>query len=233
MLRTGPMKAIAVVSLGPVLFLACDLAIEHVEVPATACPGEDIGPDTVLDVINQGTDDVDDLFHIGWYLSSDALWDPTDVLLVGGRDQVDGLAADAVVSVDVAVNRIPDAATPGPQYILTVVDEFDDVSESDEDNNVEASPITIGACGGACDGANVALIEASFSVCPATSQVGQSAAAGGVTCEQVCCVLGFSGCAFRGAQADYNACTPTPTVATGTCSDAFGPTWSSQCVCEP
>lgn len=212
---------------------ACDLEVETVDVPAQACPGEDIGPASYLDVINSGTDDVDSLFHVGWYLSTDATWDASDVLLIGGRDQVDGLGAGEIAEVSIAVNIIPEGTSLGDYYLLTVVDEQDNVDESDENNNVEATPIEIVSCSGVCGDADVSLIESAFEVCPGTAQVGQSAAAGGVTCEEVCCVMGFSGCSSRGIQADFNACSPTPTAPIGSCSDVFGSTWSTQCICTP
>lgn len=212
---------------------ACDLTVDYVETPPQACPGEDIGPQTVLDVINAGTDDVDATFHVGWYLSDDETWDGSDVLLVGGRDQVAGLPAGDIASVSVNVNTIPAGTALGHQFLLTVVDELDDVDESDENNNVAASPIEIVSCGPSCGDADVPLIEGAFTACEGSpGQVGQTAAAGGVTCEDVCCVLGFSGCSHRASQSGFNACSPSP-AATGSCSDVYGATWSSQCICTP
>jgi hypothetical protein len=82
-------------------------------------------------------------------------------------------------------------------------------------------------------GSNRALIQSAFVPCPGGSgQVGQSAPAGGVTCEEVCCTLGYTSCLGRGAQADYNACSPLPAARTGDCGDVYAANWSSQCLCQ-
>lgn len=84
-----------------------------------------------------------------------------------------------------------------------------------------------------CPGADVALIQASFVKCADNVHAGQTAMAGGVTCADVCCVLGFAGCQHRAAQADFDACTPVNPQQSGTCADVFQPAWSSQCACIP
>lgn len=84
-----------------------------------------------------------------------------------------------------------------------------------------------------CPGADRGLISRSFMRCADGIHAGQSAAAGGVTCAQVCCVLGFSSCRHRAAQADFRSCMPRSPSRSGTCSDVFRSTWSSQCRCNP
>jgi hypothetical protein len=84
-----------------------------------------------------------------------------------------------------------------------------------------------------CPGADIALIQASFVTCPDALHAGQSAPAAGVTCTDVCCALGFSGCQHRAAQADYNACMPDDPQQSGTCEQVFQEAWSSQCRCIP
>ncbi|MCA9720221.1 MAG: hypothetical protein KC468_36505, partial [Myxococcales bacterium] len=84
-----------------------------------------------------------------------------------------------------------------------------------------------------CGDADVALILASFELCDnPPQQVGQSASAPGVTCEQVCCAMGFESCVYRAAQADYDACNPPNANQSGSCADVFQPAWSSQCLCS-
>ncbi len=121
---------------------AVDVAITDLSLPTVACPGENIGPSSSLELTNVGAAGVTSLFHVGWYLSSDATLGG-DRLLLGGRDQVASLAAGASTSVSINANVIPGDATPGPQYIIVSADEFNGVSETDELNNILATPITI------------------------------------------------------------------------------------------
>jgi len=96
----------------------------------------------------------------------------------------------------------------------------------------EVESLGCGTCGPACGtDEQVAAILSSFEPCASGNAVGQSAGIAGVTCAQVCCAFGFGGCEYRGSQAGYDACNPTSPAATGTCTDVFASTWSSQCVC--
>ncbi len=83
-----------------------------------------------------------------------------------------------------------------------------------------------------CGDADTELIMQSFVACddPPTL-VGQIQSAPGVTCADVCCVLGFDGCAFRAGQSDFSPCMPNNPPMTGTCMDVFQAQWSSQCMC--
>ncbi|HET6583000.1 MAG TPA: hypothetical protein VFG69_06130 [Nannocystaceae bacterium] len=95
----------------------------------------------------------------------------------------------------------------------------------------DVESLDCGSCGPACGtDTQVAAILAAFEPC-AGAQLGQTSGVAGVTCEQICCAFGFEGCEYRGAQADYDACNPSPAPATGSCSDVFQASWSSQCVC--
>lgn len=96
----------------------------------------------------------------------------------------------------------------------------------------EVESLSCGSCSACASPNEEALIVESFETCPGTTNVGQIAPAGGVTCEQVCCAMGFDGCEYRGPQADYDTCEYDVPPQTGSCSDVFGPTWSSQCVCS-
>lgn len=128
-------------SCGPV-----DLVISDLTVPDEACLGEDIAIRTALTVTNDGSDPLTPTIGIAWYLSSDTTWDTGDRLLLGGRDQITGgMSAGASAAVSLGVNRVPTSHPTGPQYLLTVLDEFDAVAERDELNNVLASPIEITA----------------------------------------------------------------------------------------
>ncbi len=124
---------------------AVDIVITDLQLPTTACLGEDIASATAVELSNAGSSDAASLFHVGWYLSSDDVLDAGDRLLLGGRDQVGGLLAGASTSVNIGSNQIPGDATPGPQYLIVSADEFDHVPETDELDNVVASPITLQA----------------------------------------------------------------------------------------
>ncbi len=80
-------------------------------------------------------------------------------------------------------------------------------------------------------GARDALIRGVFGVCTDGIHVGQSAPAAGVTCDDVCRVLGFAGCDYRAGQAGLEACAPANPERSGSCKDAFQENWSSQCRC--
>ena len=78
--------------------------------------------------------------YVGYYLSSDQLLDGSDLLLdddkttLSSTDPYDPEDYDAL---------IPSNTLPGNYYILFVADMNDDVSESNENNNVVAVPITV------------------------------------------------------------------------------------------
>jgi hypothetical protein len=76
-----------------------------------------------------------------------------------------------------------------------------------------------------------AWIERAFEACPDTTNLGQVAPVEGVTCADVCCAAGFSGCAYRAAQADSEVCADANPAKSGECDDVFATAWSSQCVC--
>jgi hypothetical protein len=75
------------------------------------------------------------------------------------------------------------------------------------------------------------LMRGAFRVCADGIHIGQSAPAAGVTCSDVCRVLGFGGCEYRAGQAGLEACTPVNPSRSGECADVFKDNWSSQCLC--
>ncbi|TPV97329.1 MAG: hypothetical protein B7733_00050 [Myxococcales bacterium FL481] len=127
---------------------ACDsdLLIAEVETPPQACPGEDIGPASLLTVAHIGDTEITETVNVAWRLSSDPELSPDDRLLVGGRDQIPGLPANASVPVAINNSIVPPGTPLGPQYLLAVVDELDVVAETDETNNVAATNINIIGC---------------------------------------------------------------------------------------
>jgi len=104
--------------------------------------------------------------------------------------------------------------------------DMSDTSTSTGDESSTGSPPD-------CGDADLELIDEAWTTCGESNLVGQSAPAPGVTCEQVCCAFGFSGCLYRTAQQNYDACVPPNPVMSGMCEDEFMPTWNSGCLCDP
>ncbi|MEM6928554.1 MAG: CARDB domain-containing protein, partial [Myxococcota bacterium] len=142
--RSVPIALVALTACGP------DIRIAEMEGPATACPGEDIGPLVSLAVANDHVESVDETIQVGWYLSSDEALDTSlDTLLIGGRDQISGMAPMETVDVSVDVNTIPETTALGDHFLIAIADETDVVTEDNETNNIRARPLRIEACAGA------------------------------------------------------------------------------------
>ena len=105
--------------------------------------GEPIGDQIELVVRNTGADDAP-AFSIGYYVSPDALITTGDTLLEGGREQVDGLTSGSTVSVTLFSGaEVPSSVTPGPAYLGVIIDEFDEISETDEADNSAAQAVNL------------------------------------------------------------------------------------------
>jgi subtilase family serine protease len=116
--------------------------------PASAAPGEAVGLNMDCQVKNIGTLSAVSsrgYFNVGFYLSKDTVLDGSDVLLTGGREAVyTPLAPGEIKNVSIYGGMaIPSGTLPGSYYLLAVIDEFADVTELNEGNNVDANPITI------------------------------------------------------------------------------------------
>ncbi|MDA0813961.1 MAG: carboxypeptidase regulatory-like domain-containing protein, partial [Verrucomicrobia bacterium] len=122
-----------------------DLQPGNYSIPASACPGDDIGPETFLAVVNVGPGEAG-TSTVGYYLSKDNVFSADDVLLVGGRDSVPALPASSNANVTANVNTIPAGTAPGNYFIIAVVDELSVIAESNEGNNTSAKSITILDC---------------------------------------------------------------------------------------
>lgn len=107
--------------------------------------GAGIGDQIELSIRNSGEEDVGS-FSVGYYVSSDASITTEDALLTGGREFVDGLAADTTVSVTLFSGaQVPEGTPPDSSYLGVVIDEGDDVSETDETNNSASQSVRITA----------------------------------------------------------------------------------------
>ena len=105
-------------------------------------PGEDVSLDYT--VVNDGDVDVSSP-TVGFYLSTDAALDASDVFLGSDSAGDVGAGEDEDDSEDVT---IPSSTSDGQYYVLFVVDDGDVVAESDETNNVDAAALTVGDGGG-------------------------------------------------------------------------------------
>ena len=129
----------------PVLsFGAVDIEVTFFFAPPVADPGQPIGDQIILQVRNNGPDDISGGFPVGFYISTDDQITLSDQLLIGGREFVSSLAAGQEIEVPLFGGaRIPDGFPQGPAFLGVIVDEFNQIAESDETNNTAASVICI------------------------------------------------------------------------------------------
>ncbi len=115
--------------------------------PVHAAVGEAVGTALTATAENKGSKEAGQ-FAVGFYLSTDDLITTDDVLLVGGREHEDGLAAGGSLSIGIFSGmQIPEGTIPGDYFIGVIVDEQDALDECDEANNTHAVPIIItGEC---------------------------------------------------------------------------------------
>ncbi len=134
-----------------------DLVITELTGPATARPGEAIGPWLRLEIANRGRGPAlgrdGYLAHVDLVLSSDRRVEGLpatasdrfheDVLLPGGRLQLrDDLRPGARVRLR-GEGRLPRRIRPGRYYLCAAVDSTDRVRERREDDNVACMPLRV------------------------------------------------------------------------------------------
>ncbi|MBC8067058.1 MAG: hypothetical protein IAG13_01895 [Deltaproteobacteria bacterium] len=128
----------------------------------------------------------------------------------------------------------PGCEDPGTQACVCAADPYCCATAWDSLCVQEVETLGCGTCVPQCSpNANTSLIVGSFDECGSANAIGQAAPAGGVTCADVCCTFGYSGCSHRAPQADFAACAAPGGPAVGTCNQVFAAGWSSQCVCIP
>jgi len=125
--------------------LFADLAVVSFSGPAQALPGQEIGDDVDLRIVNQGNVRCTS-FEIQFYLSSDADITTSDEPLVLGEVDIPSLEAGEEIDVTANAGMAIPADTPiGTYYIGPLVDYKDVISESDENNNATAQQILVDA----------------------------------------------------------------------------------------
>jgi parallel beta-helix repeat protein len=89
---------------------------------------------------------VEGSFSSGYYLSTDPIIDPEDILLA----QFDrgNFPAGGLEGIPGPTLTLPAGIAPGPYFIGILVDDLDNVSEANETNNWVSEPITIAAAPG-------------------------------------------------------------------------------------
>jgi hypothetical protein len=121
-----------------------DIEIVSFTAPSVAGPGVPIGSQIGLTIRNAGGVDITDPFQVGFYISPDPIITTGDDLLIGGREGVPGLAAGEVRDVPLFSGaRIPAGYPLGDAYLGVIVDEFEDITESDETNNTAWSRVRV------------------------------------------------------------------------------------------
>jgi subtilase family serine protease len=89
---------------------------------------------------NSGTTTTAASFFDGLYLSTDSIFDGSDILLGEFSVSALGVGESSPASMDVS---IPSSVTPGAYHLLVVADHRGDIAESDELDNVDSQPILV------------------------------------------------------------------------------------------
>jgi hypothetical protein len=146
------------------------------------------------------------------------------------EDSVDDADASGSTSaVATSTSGSPDATS---QSELTTSASGSDATTSGlaPDTGEQGSTSAADACG---TPAVIDSIEALFFDCPGdVGRIGQGDPVPGVTCEEVCCVFGYSRCVAQAAQDVPLFCEPEAPAPVGDCSEVFPNNWTYQCLCE-
>lgn len=129
--------------------------------PTVVGPGGNLNADARVE--NNGTAASTVNTKAGYYLSTNTLWDGSDVYL--DENDVDPLAPGAGTPETESFN-IPGGTTPGTYYILYIADHTSLVSESNEGNNIVYKQITVAS--------NPDYIAKDFTASKTTFQIGEN-----------------------------------------------------------
>ena len=91
-------------------------------------PGEMIGESIHLSIVNDGDADAD-TFSVGFYFSEDSMLTTDDVLLIGGREFVHGLAAGDTAIIDLPYEASVPELEDGIYHFGPIIDEMDEVAD--------------------------------------------------------------------------------------------------------
>ena len=108
------------------------------------CPGDDLGGEATWTLSGE---DLPTSFRVGWYLSEDAIIDPTkDTLLSTQNIAVPNGSASGVAKAQVGQNVIPVDLAEGSYYIGAYADDNGVINETNEGNNVAAADVFVQQC---------------------------------------------------------------------------------------
>ncbi len=122
----------------PITIATPDLTPTGLSAPASATTAQQV--EVGWTVLNQGAGTAQPVWYDNLYLSTDAVWDTSDTNLVSAyRPFVLGSGTSYAVTTTVAIPNVP----AGSYYLLARADSNNYLFESNEANNVRATPITI------------------------------------------------------------------------------------------
>ena len=143
------------IALAAPLALAQDLSITASAEDASGEAGDRV--QTTYTVTLTGAEEIEDI-SVGFYFSTDQTLSPDDAF--SEREEVDA-ESDEAESDDEQID-IPSSLSDGDYFILVVIDDQEQVSETDETNNTAAIPFTVGGgTGGGGGGADLRIVSAS------------------------------------------------------------------------
>ena len=146
---------------------SADLSVTAVSAePASGAPGTEVEGE--YDLANTGSEPTGES-STGIYLSTNATFSTNDTFLA--REDADGVDAGGDEDGEFEFT-VPASVAPGDYFILVVADDRNAVTESDESNNVGATPFTVTGDGGGGGGGAADLRITSVSAEPASGAAG-------------------------------------------------------------
>ena len=134
--------------------------------PSSAAPGDEVEGE--YDLANTGSEAAGES-SVAFYLSTNATLSTNDTFLA--REDADGVDAGGDGDGDFEFT-VPSGLAAGDYFLLAVADDRNDVTESDESDNVASTPFTVTGGGSGGGGGDADLIVTAVSVEPATGQAG-------------------------------------------------------------
>ncbi len=129
-----------------------DLTVGIDASPASVAPGDAL---TLSATVDNGGAAGAWHHNLGWYLSTDAVWDASDTLLCEAEV---GILAGGAGESHTSTCAMPLLQAAGVYQLLAVADPFADVAESDELNNVASTALSVSATPSQADG-DLALLS--------------------------------------------------------------------------
>lgn len=121
-----------------------DLVFRVIDTPSCLLLGAFLNPPSLEIFVRNVGNGISSGFMSGIYLSDDETINRQDRVLIGGRDSLDGLipGGAAPLFIDVGILEAEDME-PGDYFLGMLLDEGEEVVESDETNNSFATPVRV------------------------------------------------------------------------------------------